>query len=66
MSNTTTSERYACPKCGYTNIWTRDEILQRGKEVIYRGDNEATYSLHCKNPSGCDHRMRVAVKIQKG
>ncbi|WP_333691897.1 hypothetical protein [Chloroflexus sp.] len=55
-------EQYTCPKCGYLNLWTRAEILQRGKEEIYRGDNEVVYSLRCKNPQGCDQRMRIAVK----
>ena len=41
MSDTNDTQQYVCPNCNYTNSWTRDEILQRGKEVIYRGDNEA-------------------------
>lgn len=60
MGDKDTTERYTCRKCGYTNIWTRDEILQRGKEVIYRGEDEAVYSLSCKG--GCGDRMRIAVK----
>jgi predicted nucleic-acid-binding Zn-ribbon protein len=62
MPEPTTPTRYDCPKCGYTNLWTRDEVLQRGKEEIYRGDDETIYSLRCKNPLGCDQRVRVAVK----
>lgn len=66
MSNSNDHERYNCPKCGYTNVWTRDEILQRGQEIVYRGDDEALYSLRCKNPAGCNERMRVALKRQGG
>ncbi|MFQ3634182.1 hypothetical protein [Roseiflexus sp.] len=62
MSDNDNTERYMCSKCGYLNIWTRDEILQRGREIVYRGDNEDVYSLRCKNPKGCDQRMRIAVK----
>lgn len=65
MSDNDNSERYTCTKCGYINIWTRDEVLQRGKELIYRGDDEAVYSLRCKNPAGCDQRMRIAIKRQE-
>lgn len=64
MSNDET-ERYTCPKCGYLNVWTRNEILQRGQEVIYRGDDEVVYSLRCKNPAGCNERMRIAVKLRE-
>ncbi|PDW03071.1 hypothetical protein [Candidatus Viridilinea mediisalina] len=62
MSETNPSIQYTCTKCGYPNVWRRDELLQRGREVIYRGNDEAVYSLRCKNPVGCDERMRVAVK----
>lgn len=63
MSDDNNTVRYICSKCGYTNVWTLDEILQRGKEVIYRGDNEMVYSLLCK---GCHvERMRIAVKRQE-
>lgn len=65
MSDNDNSERYTCTKCGYINIWTRDEVLQRGKEVIYRGENEVIYSLRCKNPAGCDQRMRIAITRQE-
>ncbi len=66
MSETDTTERYTCLKCGYTNIWTHAEIRQRGQQEIYRGDNEVIYTLRCKNPAGCDQRTRVAVPRQKG
>lgn len=62
MSDDNESVSYTCPKCGYPNVWTRNEILQRGKEVIYRGEREDVYSLRCKNPLGCDQRMRIALK----
>lgn len=54
MSNDPNRMQYECRKCGYINIWTRDQVLQQGCEVIYRGDDEATYLLRCKNPNGCD------------
>ncbi|HEU4327718.1 MAG TPA: hypothetical protein VFS21_31555 [Roseiflexaceae bacterium] len=66
MRNNTTTEQYTCPNCGYTNVWTRDEILQRGKEIVFRGDDEVIYSLRCKNPSGCAARMRVAIDRRGG
>lgn len=40
---------YVCPNCGYVNTWTRDEIAQLKKGVIYRDDGEI-YSLPCGNP----------------
>jgi hypothetical protein len=56
---------YTCRNCGYQNAWTRDEILQRGEEVVYRGDQEEIFSLPCKNPNvNCTHRTRVAVPVQ--
>lgn len=57
--------RYECPKCRYVNLWTRAEIVQRGYEEIFRGDDEEIYSLPCKNPNGCGHRMRVAVRRRR-
>lgn len=62
MSEADQNIQYTCTKCGYTNLWRRAELLQRGREVIFRGNGEAVYSLRCKNPIGCDERMRVAVK----
>lgn len=57
--------RYECPKCKYVNLWTRAEIVQRGYEEVFRGDNddEEIYSLPCKG--GCGHRMRIAVKRRR-
>jgi hypothetical protein len=63
MSDNNPTEQYTCRKCGYTNIWTRNEILQRGQEVIYRGENEVVYSLSCKG--GCGERMRIAITRQE-
>lgn len=61
----TNSITYICSKCGYTNIWTRDEIVQRGAEVVYRGEQEELFSLPCKNPQlACPERTRVAVPIK--
>ncbi len=57
--------RYVCPNCSYVNVWTRDEILQRGEELLYRGANEEIFSLPCKNPAiNCTRRTRVAVPIK--
>ena len=54
---------YKCDKCGYNNLWTRDEILQKGRKVTLLGDDEDIYSLPCKNPKlNCDGRRRIAVK----
>lgn len=53
---------YECPKCKYQNVWRQAEIIQRGVEEIFRNnDHEIIYSVRCKNPAGCDHRMRIAV-----
>lgn len=42
---------YQCPKCGFTNEWTRDEIIQRGEEKIRRGEYVPyEYTLPCRNP----------------
>ncbi|WP_322822486.1 hypothetical protein [Chloroflexus sp.] len=56
------SVHYNCPKCGYTNIWTRDELLQKGQKIIYRQETVDTleFSVRCKNRD-CDHRMRIRV-----
>ena len=63
MSDDTTIVRYNCSNCGNTNIWTRNEILQRGSEIIYRGDDEVVYTLLCKH---CRiERMRIAVKREE-
>ncbi|WP_298405010.1 hypothetical protein [uncultured Chloroflexus sp.] len=59
-----TAVQHTCPKCGYVNVWTRDEIVQRGRIVIYRGEREVVYSLRCKNPVGCDQRFRIVVTRQ--
>ena len=62
----TESISYECPNCGYTNVWTRDEILQRGESMLYRGDDTETFSLPCKNPTlNCPQRTRVEVAITK-
>jgi hypothetical protein len=60
------SVTYACQNCKYTNIWTRDEILSRGKKVLMRGD-KYEYSLPCKNPKSpaCDGRYVVEVERRK-
>ncbi len=58
------SVRYECPKCKHLNIWTRDELLQRGQRVIYRAEEtneEIIFSVRCKNRY-CDERMRIALK----
>ena len=55
---------YICEICGYTNIWTRDQILQRGKKEIYRGNDLDEYILTCKNPNArpeCTGRHKVGV-----
>jgi hypothetical protein len=68
MSNSDTVS-YVCSECGYTNVWTRDEIRQRGEQVVYKGepdarDQEELFSLPCKNPKlFCRGRMLVAVPI---
>lgn len=54
--------RYECPNCKYVNLWKRAEILQRGYEEVFRGDDEEIYLLPCKR---CGHRMRVAVKRRR-
>ena len=58
------SVTYICHICGYTNTWTRNEILQKGKKELYRGE-EVRYSLQCKNPSlrpSCEGRNVVALQ----
>ena len=56
--------RYTCDVCSYVNIWTRDEIVQRGQKVIFRGDDDGdVYSLPCKNPQkpACSGRRRIQL-----
>jgi hypothetical protein len=63
--NETEQISYTCQNCGYTNVWTHNEILQRGEEIIYRGDDdtEEIFSLPCKNPRlKCPQRTKVAVR----
>ncbi|NJK81668.1 MAG: hypothetical protein HC914_18015 [Chloroflexaceae bacterium] len=69
MSDTDTIT-YVCANCGYTNVWTRDEILQRGANVLFRvlfrGEDEETFSLPCKNPNtSCRKYMSVAVPVRR-
>lgn len=53
---------YKCPKCDYLNIWTRDELLQKGQKIVYRQEtvDVLEYSVRCKNRD-CDHRMRIQI-----
>jgi hypothetical protein len=65
MSETVESLTYLCRQCGYQNVWTREEILQRGEAVLYRSDTEEVFSLPCKNPTfRCPQRTLVAVPIE--
>ena len=55
---------YACQECGYVNIWTKAQILQRGKKEIYRGGELDEYTLACKNPNArpeCPGRHKIGV-----
>jgi hypothetical protein len=55
---------YTCDICGYVNVWTRDQIMQRGKKEIYRGGELEEYTLACKNPNlrpECSGRHKVGV-----
>jgi hypothetical protein len=64
----TNSDRvsFVCTTCGYTNVYSRDEILQRGEEVLFRGEKEEIFSLPCKNPAlACPQRTQVAVPIKQ-
>lgn len=56
------SVSYKCPKCDYLNIWTRDELLQKGQKIVYRQEtvDVLEYSVRCKNRD-CDHRMRIQI-----
>ena len=71
MSNTD-SVTYTCPECGYVNVWTRDEVIQRGDIIDYRvtpstlTSTEDRYSLKCRNPALlCPARMIVAIKRER-
>lgn len=59
---------YICQKCGYRNIWTDDEVRQRGRKEIYRSsEDEVIYSLRCKNsgPPRCDARRTIALSVKQ-
>jgi hypothetical protein len=61
--------KYTCDVCNYVNVWMRDEIEQRGRKVVFRGnggdDDEKgeVYSLPCKSPKkpACSGRRRVRL-----
>jgi hypothetical protein len=61
--------QYTCDVCGYENLWTRDQIVQRGREEVYRAQNrnEVVYSLRCKNPKRppCEGRRLVGVAVEE-
>jgi hypothetical protein len=55
---------YTCEVCGYRNIWTRDQIVQRGKREVYRDGTPEQYTLPCKNPNrhpACVGRRKVGL-----
>jgi hypothetical protein len=69
-----TSITYVCQECGYQNIWTRDEIPQKGQRELFRDENvapgklaEDVYSLPCKNPLSprCTGRYKIALPRKK-
>lgn len=57
---------YTCGSCGHTNRWTRDQIVQRGREEVYRGTHETRYSLPCQSRTGCSVRTVVALEKRGG
>ena len=63
---------YTCSECGYVNVWTRDEILRRGKKEVYRASEsdvvqEDYYALPCKNPKiACRGLRTIAVEREEG
>ena len=57
---------YECEACKYRNRWTRDEILQFGEQMIYKGQLVYhEYSLPCRSPARprCGERHVVDVPI---
>ena len=56
------SIQFTCLNCKYPNTFTRDEIVQRGKEELYLGNDEVRYSVRCKNPKGCPQHTVVKIK----
>jgi hypothetical protein len=41
-------------------------MLQRGEQVVYKGDTEEIFLLPCRNPNlPCHGRTRVAVPIER-
>lgn len=60
---------YNCPRCGYRNIWTRDEVLHRGKKEIFKKYllKEDYYSLPCKNPTmpNCPERYIIGIEREE-
>lgn len=66
MSEKDSSVTYSCDLCGHQNTWSRDEILQRGKKVVFRGDGWEEYSLACQRnirpPCPGHHVVEVKVK----
>jgi hypothetical protein len=64
MNETTIT--YTCEICHHPNVWTRDQILQRGTLVVYRGAEAELdeYLLACRNPTSrpaCPGRRKIAV-----
>jgi predicted nucleic-acid-binding Zn-ribbon protein len=53
---------HKCPRCGYTNVWIRKEILQRGKVDMYKSEQKKKFSLRCKNQD-IDYTNRTSVEV---
>lgn len=64
--------RFTCrrPDCGYMNVWTRAEVLRKGKKTIFMGTAPATriYVVPCKNPQApaCPELRRIEVVDHEG
>ncbi len=58
---------YICDVCGYTNVWTRDQVVQRGTIVVYRGDETDEYIVPCKNPirPPCTGQRKIGLKRKR-
>ena len=57
---------YECEVCKYVNRWTRNEILQDGEQMIYKGQYvDHKYSVRCQNPAAprCNGRYEINVPI---
>lgn len=57
------------PECGYLNVWTRQEVLQKAQGIIFLGTKAKSkiYLVPCKNPKApsCPEQRRIEIRDEE-